>query len=92
MVLSTLSPLNIGEATFMPVVQDGELRSLGAVSVAGVPLRNTHSRFLPWFDTYEGEVFRRFMLSSIETEGEMTRLRTRAISDPDVLFRERRDS
>ena len=58
--------------------------------MAGVPLRNAHSRFLPWFDTYKGEVFRRFLLSSIVTEGEISC--TLAISDPDVLFRERRDS
>ncbi len=72
-------------------VRDGWLMSLGGVDVAGTPLRNPVNRFLPWFDSYEGEVFRRFALKGIEQRGDETVLMTRAFSDPDTMFRERRD-
>jgi len=84
--------LEIGEAVIRPDVRDGELRSFGAVEVRGVPLRNPATRFLPWFDGYEGDVFRRFLWQGVERRGEQTVIRVRAISDPDAMFRERRDS
>ena len=85
-------PLTAGEVTISPEVVDGELRSLGAVAIAGTPLRNPQTRFLPWFDTFAGDVFRRFLFNGTTTDGDTLRLHTTAISDPDTLFRERRDS
>ena len=84
--------VDIGEAALHLELQAGHLRSLGAVDVNGVPLRNPGTRFLPWFDTFEGDVFKRFELREIVQRANTTVLRTTAISDPDVLFRERRDS
>lgn len=84
--------LTIGDAVLTPVISDGEFRSLGAVKVGGASLRNPVTRFLPWFDTFEGDVFRKFRFAGIEQRGHDTVITTRAISDPDVMFRERRDS
>lgn len=84
--------LQIGDAHLHPEVVDGELRSLGAVDIGGTPVRNSATRFMPYLDTYEGEVFRTFHFHGIERQGETTFLTTRAISDPDALWRERRDS
>ena len=84
--------LRVGDADMAPEIRDGFLHSLGAVTVNGTPLRNPCNRFLPWFDAYTGEVFRRFRWLGVETRGEATVLRTRAESDPDYPFMERRDS
>ena len=84
--------LTLGDVTIEPRIDDGQLKSLGDVRINETPLRNTEVRFLPWFDTYEGEVFRRFELEGIEEEGDETVIRTTAVSDPDTLFQERRDS
>lgn len=84
-------PLTIGRATISLECNGDELRSLGAVSVSGTALRNPETRFLPWFDTYEGDVFGRFRLREVAQRGETTVIRTTALSNPDVLFRERRD-
>jgi len=67
-------------------------RSIGQVKVGKTRLRNTEARFLPWFDTYDGDVFRSFRFLGIEQRGGQTVVNTRAVSDPDVVFRERRDS
>lgn len=67
-----------------------QLLSLGVPRIHGVELRGA-TRFLPWFDTYEGDVFREFRFLGLEQRGSTTRVLTRAISDPDVMFRERRD-
>jgi len=83
--------LQLGPLQLAPEIVDGDLRSLGAVTVCGTPLRNPTTRFLPWFDSYEGDIFRRFAFQGMESRGGTTVLRTRAISDPDTLFRERRD-
>jgi hypothetical protein len=82
----------IGDATLTPRVEDGWLRSLGTVTIGGRPLRHAGNRWLPWFDTYGGDVFRQFKLTGIATRGEETVVQTRAVSDPDVLFREFRDT
>ena len=82
----------VGDALIEPRVVAGELRSIGQVTVGGVPLRNPANRFLPWFDTLDGEVFRRFRLERVELRGKQTVLHTTAISDPDVPFMERRDA
>ena len=84
--------INVGDAAITPEVQNGDLRSLGDIRVHDIPLRNTRVRFLPWFDSYAGEVFRRFQLQSIERDGDDVTIRTTAVSDPDTVFQERRDS
>jgi hypothetical protein len=83
--------LALGPVQFTPQLLGDELRSLGAVTAHGVPLRNPSTRFVPWFDSYAGDVFRRFLLRGSEERGETRVLRLHAESDPDVLFRERRD-
>ena len=87
----TKTTLSVGDARFSMQVTDGYLECLGGVEVQGMALRNPMNRFLPWFDAYEGEVFRRFLLKGVEARGDETVLVTRAISDPDTMFRERRD-
>lgn len=84
--------LTIGRAKLDLDVKSDELLSLGTVSIDGAPVRGESTRFLPWFDTYEGDVFRRFRLERIDETDGRTVIRTTAFSDPDVMFRERRDS
>ncbi|MEY2905952.1 MAG: hypothetical protein RLZZ408_423, partial [Verrucomicrobiota bacterium] len=81
----------VGDARIGLVIEGGCLRSMGEVTVSGTALRNPLARFLPWFDSYEGEVFDRFELKGIEQNGEETRIRLRALSNEDYPFRERRD-
>ncbi len=83
--------IQIGNAALQLEVKDGLLNSLGAVTVNGVPLRNPGTRFLPYFDTFEGDIFRQFRFDGVEQRGATTVLSTTALSDPDTLFRERRD-
>ncbi len=92
MLTRTGTILTVGDVALAPVIADGYLTSLGAVSVGGTALRNPATRFLPWFDTYEGDIFRRFRVEDIAAVGAGTALSLRAFSDPDTLFRERRDS
>jgi len=90
----TIHPRHVARAgcALLPLdIQNGHLRSLGAITINGVALRNPDTRFLPWFDTFEGEIFRAFRLEGIEQRGATTVIRTTAVSDPDTLFRERRD-
>lgn len=82
----------VGNALLHPMIDHDELQSLGEIVIAGTRVRNPATRFLPWFDTYEGDIFRRFHLQGIEQIGDNCRLALTAISDPDALFRERRDS
>jgi len=82
----------VGDASLQLEIKDGHLHSIGAVTVKGVALRNPSNSFLPWFDTYEGDVFRKFRFVGVEQCGKQTVISTRAVSDPDVLFQERRDS
>lgn len=82
----------IGNTTLTPIIENGFLVSFGQVSIDDTPLRNTANRFIPWFDTYEGDVFRKFRLNNIEQKGNQLIFHTTALSDPDVLFREQRDS
>ena len=84
--------LSVGDAVLRPVVRDGHLWSLGDVRVRGVPLRNPAARFLPWFDTYEGDTFRRFEFRGVSRRGGELVVHTQALSDPDAMFRERRDT
>lgn len=84
--------LAIGSASIKLTVQDGFLHSIDSVSGHGISLRNPATRFLPWFDTYEGEIFRKFRFERIEQRGMTRVIRTTAVSDSDTLFRERRDS
>jgi len=84
-------PIVCGDARLELDINGDRLTSLGAVALKGVPVRNPATRFLPWFDTCEGEVFRQFRFREVTTNGGVTRIQTRAISDPDALFRERRD-
>lgn len=83
--------LRIGQATIDLVSAGKSLQSLGAVTVNGTPLRNPQASFRPWFDSYEGDVFDRFERLGVTTAGDTTRVRLRAISNPDFPFRERRD-
>lgn len=75
-----------------PKVRDGTLHSLGAIEINGCALRNPRNRFLPWFDTYEGEVFSTLRFDRCEERGDCWVVHTTARSDPDYPFRERRDS
>jgi hypothetical protein len=84
--------LQVGPACFELERGGDELRSLGAVSIDGARLRNPATRFLPWFDTWEGDVFRHFRLRRLEERGAGAVLHLVARSDPDTLFQERRDS
>jgi len=84
--------IRVGDVEIRPRIERGFLYSIGAVKINGTPVRNPATRFLPWFDTYEGDVFRRFRLEGIETKGTRTIITTTALSDPDAVFRERRDS
>jgi len=84
--------IQIGDVRLLPEICDGYLQSLGAVQVGETALRNPATRFLPWFDSYDGDIFRRFAYLGCETHGEVTVLGLQASSDPDVMFRERRDS
>jgi hypothetical protein len=80
-----------GDAKIDLEITNGWLISLGAITIDDVAIRNSSTRFLPWFDTYDGEVFRQFRLLDIKNIDGVTRIRTMATSDPDALFRERRD-
>lgn len=84
--------LVVGQTVITPDITDGFLRSLGAVHIGDTSLRNPATRFLPWLDSYEGELFRCFQFDGITVRGDETILSTRALSDPDALLRERRDS
>src|SRR5690348_16197055 len=90
--MSNSTILQIGSTTIRPEVRDGYLHSLGSIQIGGVAVRNTLSRFLPWFDTYEGDAFRQFRLHDIARDGSTARVNLVAESDPDTMFRERRDS
>lgn len=84
--------VKIGSAELQLAIHNGMLKSIGHIEVDGTPLRNPETRFLPWFDTYEGDIFRHFRFEGVEMHGQTTVVRTTAQSDPDTLFRERRDS
>ena len=81
--------LRVGQAEIGLDINSGCLRSITGVMVNGTALRNPLARFLPWFDSYEGEVFDRFEFLGIEQSGEETRIRLRAVSNVDYPFRER---
>lgn len=84
--------IKVGDTVLQLEIQDGHLRSIGSITINGAALRNPGTRFLPWFDSYEGEIFRSFRFEGVEQRGATTVIRTTALSDPDTLFRERRDS
>ena len=85
--------LVVGDVVFRPELKQGWLHSLGAVSIAGVPLRDpAAARFLPWFDTYDGAVFDRFRCRGVVQRGAQTVLETIAVASHDYPFRERRDA
>lgn len=83
--------IKIGKSVIGLVTENGCLRSIGAVTVNGAALRNPRGRFLPWFDSYDGEVFDRFEYLGTEETGDVTRVRLWAIGNVDYPFRERRD-
>lgn len=87
-----VAQIQVGDASLHLEVAGDLLRSLGSIEVRGTALRNPANRFLPWFDSYAGDIFRDFTLRKIERRGEATVIHTVAQSDPDVLFQERRDS
>ncbi len=87
-----MEKLKLGDVTFSPRVENGWLTSLGLVEVGGLRLRHDANRWLPWFDSYNGDIFRKFRFERITSQGNQTIIHTTAESDPDVLFRERRDT
>ncbi len=89
---TTRTEIRLGQTTLGLRLAGDRLLSLGEVRVGDARLRNDQTRFLPWFDTYDGDVFRAFRLRDIVRAGERVTLLTTVTSDPDVLFRERRDS
>jgi len=86
-----MNRLELGNTSIDLITHEGCLRSIGAVTVNGTHLRNAQAPFLPWFDSYQGEVFDRFEFLGIELSGEETRVKLRAVSNLDFPFRERRD-
>lgn len=87
-----MKSFKVGDIQISPCIENGKFMSIGQLSAKGVPLRSDSLRFLPWFDSYDGDVFRDFMFKGIETRGDETVVMLDAASDPDVIFRERRDS
>lgn len=87
-----LEQLKIGDAFISPTIKDGHLRSVGEVRIQDTRLRNAATRFLPWFDTYEGGPFNRFKFVDMEDSYDRTTIVLKAVSDSDYPFRERRDS
>ncbi len=83
---------SVGRTSFQPRIHDTRFLSLGSILVDGLPLRCDSARFLPWFDSFEGEVFARFRFDGITAEDGRTTVKTIASSDSDYPFRERRDS
>lgn len=61
--------INVGAASIELIIEEGCLRSLGAVTVNGVALRNPVVPWKPWFDSYDGGVFNVFRDPRIETHG-----------------------
>ncbi len=90
--MTTLHELTIGHAMLRPCITGDALISLGEIVVGGTSLRNPATRFLPWFDSYEGDIFRAFRVRDIGTRDGRLVFSLRVVSDPDVMFRERRDS
>jgi|GEM_PF-781683 len=83
---------HLNQAKVQPEVRDGQLHSIGVVQVAGVALRSTSSRWLPYIDSYDGDVFRTFTVENIDTVYGGFDLKLRSQSDMDLPFRERRDA
>lgn len=84
--------LEIGGVNVGPRVQGDELISLGEPTLGHVAWRSASVRWLPWIDSFRGEVFRRFRLEDIQARDDGADLSLRALSDPDALFQERLDS
>jgi hypothetical protein len=85
-------PIVCGDVRLDLTFADGLLHSLGSITVGGAALRNPAAPFLPWFDSYEGEVFDRFEFVEVRQRGCEQVLALRAVSNPGYPFRERRDS
>lgn len=83
--------LRIGNTTVGPLIRDGLLHNIGSIRVGDTPLRGA-TRFLPWFDTYESQAFRSFRFEGVSKADGGVTINTTALSDPDTLFRERRDA
>ena len=81
----------IGAAKIWLRTNGDMLTGIGAVEVGGAQLRNPAIRWLPWFDTNDGHIFRSFRFVGVEHKGTQVHIVTRAISDPDYPFQERRD-
>ncbi len=75
-----------------PDIQHGQLISLGAVRLGQAPLRNPGKRFLPWFDSFQGHVFDRFLFNSVSSEGSSTIIALTALSNESYPFQEKRDT
>ena len=84
--------IQVGDANLHLEIRDGHLESIGAITVGGMVLRNPAAPFLPWFDSYDGEVFDRFEFVEVRQRGGEQVLALRAVSKSGYPFRERRDS
>lgn len=84
--------IKIHSTQIAPKIENGLLHSLGSVSINNTEMRNSSIRFLPWFDTYEGDVFDRFRFIRIATTKKGATLELEAMSSNDYPFREKRDS
>ncbi|MDX2226145.1 MAG: hypothetical protein SFY92_03465 [Verrucomicrobiae bacterium] len=82
----------LGALTLHPEIRDGRLHSIGAVTAGKTHLRNQNHRFLPWFDTYQGDVFDSFVFRKLQKTRKGAVLHLTALSNSDYPFRERRDS
>lgn len=71
---------------------DGAVRGIGAIRIAGVPIRGEGLAMWPWIDTFGGHVFSDCRLGAIEQSDRRLLIQTRIRADADTMFREQRDS
>ncbi len=82
----------IGDIRIEPQVENDCLISLGSVLAKELPLRASAARFLPWFDSFQGDVFPSFRFNGITKLGSRTTIELAARASMDYPFREKRDS
>ncbi|MDZ4743267.1 MAG: hypothetical protein SGI98_07600 [Verrucomicrobiota bacterium] len=88
-----MTKIKFGPIEIIPKINDrGEFVSIGTVTNDGIPLRNPDIRFLPWFDTYSGDIFSRFHFVKTEQIADGTIIHLKAVSSNDYPFREKRDT
>ncbi|MDK3161825.1 hypothetical protein QPK87_35525 [Kamptonema cortianum] len=88
-----MNSIHFGPVEITPVINaQSELHSIGAVRCHQTPLRNEQIRFLPWFDTFAGDVFGKYRFCNLQQTGDEVTLHLKALSSNDYPFREKRDT